>query len=105
MLLARTWNYSRTNKLQEVFMFCYQCEQAAQGTGCTKVGVCGNDPELSSLQDLLVYAMKGLALQAVEGRKVGVVENGVNIFITKGLFSTLTNVNFDLKGILNILYK
>ncbi|MGD0280734.1 MAG: hydroxylamine reductase [Dissulfurispiraceae bacterium] len=76
-------------------MFCYQCEQAAQGKGCTKMGVCGKDPELSALQDLLIYAMKGLSLQAVEGRKVGVVDREVNIFITKGLFSTLTNVNFD----------
>lgn len=78
-------------------MFCYQCEQAAKGTGCTKVGVCGKDPELSALQDLLVYAMKGLALQAVEGRKVGVVNDEVDVFLTKGLFSTLTNVDFDPK--------
>jgi hydroxylamine reductase len=76
-------------------MFCYQCEQAAQGTGCTKMGVCGKTPELSALQDLLVYTLKGLSLQAVEGRHVGVVEHDVNIFLSKGLFSTLTNVDFD----------
>jgi hydroxylamine reductase len=87
--------FQAKNKLQEVFMFCYQCEQAAQGKECTKIGVCGKDPELSALQDLLIYAMKGLSLQAVEGRKVGIVDSDVNIFLTKGLFSTLTNVDFD----------
>jgi hydroxylamine reductase len=76
-------------------MFCYQCEQAAHGKGCTKMGVCGKDPELSALQDLLVYTLKGLSLYAVEGRKVGVAERDVNVFLSKGLFSTLTNVDFD----------
>jgi hydroxylamine reductase len=76
-------------------MFCYQCEQAANGKGCTKIGVCGKDPELSSLQDLLVYSMKGLSLVAVEGRGHGVNDQEVNLFLTKGLFSTLTNVDFD----------
>jgi hydroxylamine reductase len=76
-------------------MFCYQCEQAANGKGCTKIGVCGKDPEVSALQDLLVYTLKGLSLYAVEGRKVGVADRDVNIFLTKALFSTLTNVDFD----------
>ena len=78
-------------------MFCYQCEQAAHGTGCTKIGVCGKDPEVSALQDLLVYSMKGLSLYAVSGRKAGIVNQDVNLFLTKGLFSTLTNVDFDPK--------
>jgi hydroxylamine reductase len=76
-------------------MFCYQCEQAASGKGCTKMGVCGKDPELSALQDLLIYSLKGLSLYAVEGRKSGVVDQDVNLFMTKALFSTLTNVDFD----------
>ncbi len=76
-------------------MFCYQCEQAANGKGCTKIGVCGKDPEVSALQDLLIHAMKGLALVAVEGRRHGVVDDEVNRFLAKGLFSTLTNVDFD----------
>ncbi len=78
-------------------MFCYQCEQAANGKGCTKIGVCGKDPEVSALQDLLIYSMKGLSLVAVEGRRHGVVDQDVNLFLTKGLFSTLTNVDFDPK--------
>jgi len=76
-------------------MFCYQCEQAAKGEGCTKVGVCGKQPEVANLQDLLVYALKGLSQYAVEGRKVGVVDREVNVFTCKALFSTLTNVDFD----------
>ncbi len=76
-------------------MFCYQCEQASNGKACTKIGVCGKDPELSALQDLLIYSLKGLSLYAVEGEKVGVLDQDVNIFTVKALFSTLTNVDFD----------
>jgi len=86
-------------------MFCYQCEQAASGKGCTKIGVCGKDPELSSLQDLLVYSMKGLSLVAVEGRGHGVNDQEVNLFLTKGLFSTLTNVDFDPKRFEKLIQK
>jgi len=76
-------------------MFCYQCEQTAGGKGCGKVGVCGKDPDVAALQDLLVYALKGLSLYAVEGRKVGVNDPKVNEFTVQALFSTLTNVDFD----------
>ncbi len=76
-------------------MFCYQCEQTAKGEGCTKIGVCGKQPEVATLQDLLVYALKGLALCAVEGRKAGVNDHEVNVFTVEAAFSTLTNVNFD----------
>ncbi len=76
-------------------MFCYQCEQTAFGTGCTKSGVCGKTPEAAALQDLLTYALKGLSLYAVEGRKVGVVDPEVNVFTVEAMFSTLTNVDFD----------
>lgn len=76
-------------------MFCYQCEQTAFGTGCTKVGVCGKSPEVAALQDLLTHALKGLALYAVEGRKIGVNDPQVNVFMVKAIFATLTNVDFD----------
>ena len=76
-------------------MFCYQCEQTAQGKGCTKGGVCGKPPDVAALQDLLVYALKGLSLVAVAGRKVGINDHEVNLFTCEALFSTLTNVNFD----------
>lgn len=76
-------------------MFCFQCEQTFRGTGCTKGGVCGKPADVAVLQDLLVYALKGLSLVAVTGRKSGVNDPEVNAFTMKGLFSTLTNVNFD----------
>jgi hydroxylamine reductase len=76
-------------------MFCYQCEQAAKGQGCDKIGVCGKQPEVATLQDLLIYSMKGVSLFAIEGRKVGVIDDEVNIFTCEAMFSTLTNVDFD----------
>jgi len=76
-------------------MFCYQCEQTAKGEGCTKLGVCGKEPEVAALQDLLIYALMGLSQYANEGRKVGVNDRDLNVFTVKSMFSTLTNVNFD----------
>ncbi|MCU0587455.1 MAG: hydroxylamine reductase [Syntrophobacteraceae bacterium] len=80
-------------------MFCYQCEQTAKGEGCEKMGVCGKQPDVAALQDLLTHAMKGLALFAVEGRKVGVSDPEASVFTFEAMFSTLTNVNFDPKDI------
>ncbi|MDP2854947.1 MAG: hydroxylamine reductase [Smithellaceae bacterium] len=76
-------------------MFCYQCEQTAKGEGCNKSGVCGKDPEVAALQDVLVYALKGLSAAAVDARKAGIVDHAVDVFTVKALFSTLTNVDFD----------
>jgi len=76
-------------------MFCNQCEQTAKGSGCTTIGVCGKTDELASLQDLLTYAVQGLSLVAVEGRKVGVVDNSTDRFTLEAVFSCLTNVDFD----------
>ena len=84
-------------------MFCYQCEQTAKGEGCTKIGVCGKQPEVADLQDLLIYALKGLAIVAAEGRRVGITDNAVNVFTVKSLFSTLTNVNFDEKYFVEVI--
>mgnify|MGYP002064588871 CR=1 FL=1 len=78
-----------------VEMFCFQCEQTSKGEGCTKIGVCGKQPEVAALQDLLVYALKGLSQYAIEGRKVGVSDPDVDRFCAKAIFSTLTNVDFD----------
>jgi len=76
-------------------MFCYQCEQTAKGEGCTKIGVCGKTPEVAALQDLLIYAVKGLSLVAVAGRKIGINADDANRFTCEAIFSTLTNVDFD----------
>ncbi len=76
-------------------MFCYQCEQAAGGTGCTAFGVCGKDPETAALQDLLLYGVKGLAMYAHRNRALGVRDREADIFAVEALFTTVTNVNFD----------
>ncbi len=84
-------------------MFCYQCEQTAKGTGCTVQGVCGKLPEIAALQDLLLYSLMGLSQVAVEGRKVGVSDNGVNVFTVQAAFSTLTNVDFDQDRFMDLI--
>ena len=86
-------------------MFCFQCEQAAKGAGCTKVGVCGKQPDVAALQDLLIYAVKGLALAAVEGRKVGLASETVDHFACEAVFSTLTNVNFDSDRFVTLIHE
>jgi len=81
--------------MAEKAMFCYQCEQTAKGQGCDKSGVCGKNPEVSALQDLLIYALRGLSLYAVEAGKKGIQVEGLGPFTAEALFATLTNVNFD----------
>jgi hydroxylamine reductase len=84
-------------------MFCYQCEQTAQGKGCTVFGVCGKSPEVAALQDLLIYQLRGLSQLASEGRKVGVKDEQLNLFICEAAFVTLTNVNFDPDSIIQYI--
>ena len=86
-------------------MFCYQCEQTAKGTGCTVRGVCGKDAETAALQDLLVYATKGIAMYAHRARQLGVSGRDTDVFATEALFSTVTNVNFDPKRLQQLLVK
>ena len=76
-------------------MFCNQCEQTAKGTGCTKIGVCGKPGDVAALQDLLTYAVQGLSLVAVAGRKVGLIDNALDRFTAEAIFACLTNVDFD----------
>ena len=77
-------------------MFCFQCQETAKGKGCTIKGVCGKEETTSNLQDLLIYNLKGIAVLA-EGLKAnGVdVDSDVGLFVAKGLFTTITNTNFD----------
>jgi hydroxylamine reductase len=86
-------------------MFCHQCEQTAKGEGCTTIGICGKQPDVATLQDLLVHALQGLSLVASEGRKVGVNDHNVNVFTSEALFSTLTNVDFDPKRFEELIHK
>ena len=77
-------------------MFCYQCEQTANGKGCTKLGVCGKPPEVANLQDLLVFQLKGISCYAKALTDSGQhVDKAIVSFIENCLFTTLTNVNFD----------
>ncbi len=77
-------------------MFCNQCEQTAKGQGCTTVGVCGKSPEVANLQNLLIRVIKGLSVYTAAGLEKGIKSNKeFNHFMTEGLFSTITNVNFD----------
>ena len=86
-------------------MFCYQCEQTAKGTGCTAFGVCGKDPDASALQDLLIHASKGIAMYAHRARKLGVRDREIDVFVIEALFSTLTNVNFDVARLEGLVRK
>ncbi len=77
-------------------MFCYQCQEAAKGTGCTIKGVCGKTDDLSNMMDLLMHLLKGISVYSVELREKADYENPmVNKFIFDGLFATITNANFD----------
>ncbi len=76
-------------------MFCNQCEQTAGGTGCTQIGVCGKNETVAGLEDLLTHAVQGLSIVAYAARKLHIIDNKVDRFTVKAIFSCLTNVNFD----------
>ncbi len=78
-------------------MFCYQCEQTAQGTGCNTMGICGKDPDTAALQDLIVNIVKGISCYADAARSLGESNSEVDDVTLEALFMTLTNVNFDEK--------
>ena len=81
-------------------MFCYQCQETAGCTGCTRVGVCGKTPDVAAMQDLLVYVTKGLSAVTTVLRAQGEeVSAEVNHLITLNLFTTITNANFDKEAI------
>ncbi len=86
-------------------MFCYQCEQTAGGTGCTKVGVCGKNEDIQSLQDTLIFALKGIAAYAYHARELGQKDEEVDAFMHEAMFATLTNVDFDLNRYLELVLK
>ncbi len=86
-------------------MFCYQCEQTAKGQACTVAGVCGKTADVSSLQDLLVYMLRGLSQLSVEANKTGINDEKIDIFTCEALFATLTNVNFDPESIAGYIRK
>ena len=86
-------------------MFCYQCEQTAKGTGCTVKGVCGKDEDIQSLQDTLLFGLKGIAAYAYHARLLGKKDEEIDSFVQEALFKTLTNVNFDLNDYIATVLK
>ena len=76
-------------------MFCYQCQETAKNEGCTVVGVCGKTDEVSNLQDLLIYVLKGISVYGQKAKELGIYDEESGLFVAKSLFSTITNVNFD----------
>lgn len=85
-------------------MFCYQCAQTPKG-GCTKVGVCGKNEDLASLQDIIILGLKGVAAYATHARELGYTDPEVDQITHEGLYFTLTNVNFNLEEHLNMALK
>ncbi|HSQ34223.1 MAG TPA: hydroxylamine reductase, partial [Peptostreptococcaceae bacterium] len=85
-------------------MFCFQCEQAIGGKGCTKMGNCTKDSELAKLMDLFVYQLKGISYYAMKllGRGVK-VDQDISAFVADGTFYTLTNTNFDTNRFFDLL--
>ena len=86
-------------------MFCFQCEQTAKGQGCTKIGVCGKQPDVAALQDLLLYAVKGLSLVALAAAEKGLKDPEADKFAAEAVFSTLTNVDFDADRFVALINK
>ena len=85
----------------ETKMFCYQCQETAGCKGCTLVGVCGKQPDVAAMQDLLVYVSKGISAVTTALRKSGEeIPTEINHLITLNLFTTITNANFDKQAIL-----
>jgi len=86
-------------------MFCNQCEQAQNGTGCTEYGVCGKDADVQSLQETLLYGLKGMAAYAHHARRLGRQDEAVSAFMEEALFATMTNVNFDVPTLVQLVLK
>jgi len=86
-------------------MFCYQCEQTAGGTGCIKSGVCGKNEDIQSLQDILLFGLKGIAAYAFHARELQAKSEEVDSFMHEALFKTITNVSFDLNQYIGLVLK
>ncbi|MBI9039088.1 MAG: hydroxylamine reductase [Bacteroidales bacterium] len=76
-------------------MFCFQCQEAAKGTGCTIAGACGKKEDLANMQDLLIFVLKGISIYATKARELGIENEKANKLALNGLFMTITNANFD----------
>ncbi len=86
-------------------MFCYQCQEAAQGTGCTIKGVCGKTAEVAALQDLLIWLLKGISFYGVPARQAGLSDPNTDLFVAQALFATITNANFDPQRFVGLIHQ
>ena len=84
-------------------MYCNQCEQTAQGVEYADTGVCGKGPDAESLQQILLYGVKGMASYASHARRLGKTDEAVSAFIEEALFATMTNVNFDMESLFELV--
>lgn len=82
-------------------MFCFQCQEASKGIGCTLSGVCGKTPEVANIQDLLLFVVRGVSVYNQELRKAGNPSSEADKFVFDGLFMTITNANFDKQAIID----
>lgn len=80
-------------------MFCFQCQEAAKGSGCTIKGVCGKDDKTANIMDLLIYVTKGVAVVNEKLRVHQLNDSSVDLFVLDALFCTITNANFDIQDI------
>ncbi len=86
-------------------MYCNQCQQTAKGVACTTRGVCGKDEDIQSLQETLLYGLKGIAAYAYHARILGKTDPEVDAFMEEALFKTLTNVDFSIEDMWNTLMR
>ncbi len=86
-------------------MFCFQCQEAAKGTGCTIKGVCGKEPEVAGIQDVMMYFLKGMSVYTNMARENGIDSPEADRFIQEGLFMTITNANFDKQRFIDKIRK
>jgi len=87
-------------------MFCFQCQETVKNKGCTINGMCGKKGSTSNLQDLLIYHLKGIALLAQNAKAEGISVPAANgQFIAQGLFTTITNVNFNDQDLINWIHR
>ncbi|MFA6451723.1 MAG: hydroxylamine reductase [bacterium] len=76
-------------------MFCFQCQETMKNNGCTIKGMCGKPEETANLQDLLIYVLKGISIYGEKLKKLGISKKATGLFVAKGLFTTITNANWD----------
>ncbi len=86
-------------------MFCYQCQEAAKNEGCTVKGMCGKSEETANLQDLLIYALRGVAVYAEKAKELGISTRAEGSLVVQALFNTITNANFDDDRIIALIKK